>query len=59
MKQVVTPRPVLPIAPLPFSRVLPDEFVSSGEIQGYIPSGMDLTNEYMLVRFSPIPKTAS
>ena len=56
MKQVVTPRPVIPIAPLNFSRVMPDEFNSTGEIQGYIPSGMDLATEYMLVRFSPIPK---
>jgi len=55
-KQVVTPRPVLPVAELPFSKILPDEFYSSGEIEGYILSGMD-SSGLIQVRFTPIPTT--
>jgi len=54
-KQVVTPRPVLPVAELPFSRVLPDEFQSAtGEITGYVLSGQS-SSSLMQVRFTPIP----
>lgn len=52
VKQVVTPARVVPLQNLETARYVPDEFDESGEIYGYIVSGLG-ADGYLQIRFLP------
>lgn len=57
IKQLDSPKRVIPKAEIPFTDILPDEFDASGDIEGYVIGGKNSTTNYFMIRFTPIQTT--
>ena len=54
IKQLDSPSRVIPLAEIPFTQLLPNEFKASGNITGYVMGGRNSTTNCHMIRFTPI-----
>lgn len=57
IKQLDSPARVIPLAEIPFTELLPDEFDATGNINGYVLGGKNSSTGYYMIRFTPIQST--
>jgi hypothetical protein len=54
IKQLDSPTRVIPLAEIPFTQFLPNEFNASGNIKGYVMGGRNSVTNCHMIRFTPI-----